>query len=169
MSLTVTNDAGQSATQTGTITVNSPASPTPPTTSTTTTTTSPTPAPVPTPTPLTASLTGPRKQKLSPALAHGVKVSLAVNQSSKAIFQVTLPVLQSRLAHGRRSKNSSIALLQTGTQTLGAGTHAITLKLSRAAARELASSGPLVLTVKLTLTGASGSTLTRSVKITLAR
>ena len=169
VSLTVTNDAGQSATQTGTITVNSPASPTPPTTSTTTTTTSPTPAPVPTPTPLTASLTGPRKQKLSPALAHGVKVSLAVNQSSKAIFQVTLPVLQSRLAHGRRSKNSSIALLQTGTQTLGAGTHAITLKLSRAAARELASSGPLVLTVKLTLTGASGSTLTRSVKITLAR
>ena len=37
VSLTVTNDAGQSATQTGTITVNSAASPTPPTTTTTTT------------------------------------------------------------------------------------------------------------------------------------
>ncbi len=171
VSLNVTNDAGQSATQTGTITVNSSASPTPPVTSTTTstTTTTTTPTPVPNASPLTASLTGAKKQKLSPALAHGVKVSLAVNQSSKATFQVTLPVLQSKLAHGRRSKNASIALLQTGTQTLGAGTHAMTLKLSRAAARELASSGPLVLTVKVTLTGASGSTLTRSLKITLAR
>ena len=97
-----------------------------------------------------------------------MKVSLAVNQSSQATFQVTLPVLQSKLAHGRRSKNASIALLH-GSQTLGTGTHAITLKLSRAAARELASSGPLVLTVKVTVTGTGGSTLTRSLKITLAR
>ena len=171
VSLTVTNDAGQSATQTGTITVNSAASPTPPTTTTTTTPPSPTPtpAPVPTPQPLTAGLSGAKKQKLSPALAHGVKVSLAVSQSTRATFQVTLPVLQSKLAHGPRSKNASIALLRTGAQTLGAGTHAISLKLSRAAARELASSGPLVLTVKVTLTEAGGGTLTRSLKITLAR
>jgi PKD repeat protein len=177
VSLTVTNDAGQSATQTGTITVNSAASPTPPTTTTTTTTTpptptptpAPTPAPVPTAQPLSASLTGAKKQKLAPALAHGVKVSLAVSQSTRATFQVTLPVLQSKLAHGPRSKNASIALLRTGAQTLGAGTHAISLKLSRAAARELASSGPLVLTVKVTLAEAGGGTLTRSVKITLAR
>ena len=78
-------------------------------------------------------------------------------------------MLQSKLAHGPRSKNASIALLRTGAQTLGAGTHAISLKLSRAAARELASSGPLVLTVKVTLTEAGGGTLTRSLKITLAR
>ena len=45
VSLTVTNDAGQSATQTGTITVNSAASPTPPTTTTTTTPPSPTTRP----------------------------------------------------------------------------------------------------------------------------
>jgi PKD repeat protein len=170
VSLTVTNDAGQSATQTGTITVNSVASPTPPTTTTTSTTSpSPAPAPVPTATPLTASLTGAKKQKLSPALAHGLKVSLAVNQSSKASFQITLPVLQSKLAHSRRNKNATIALLQTGSQTLRAGTHAIPLKLSRAAARELASTGPLVLTVKVTVTGTGGSTLTRTLKIALAR
>ena len=40
---------------------------------------------------------------------------------------------------------------------------------SRGAARELAGSGPLVLTVKVTLTDASGATATRSLKVTLAR
>ena len=163
VSLTVTNNAGQSATQTGTITVTSVASPTPPTTST------PTPTPVPTPKPLTASLTGAKRQKLAPALAHGVKVSVAVNQSTRATFQITLPLFQSKMAHGRKGKNAPVALLQTGARTLGAGSHGITLKLSRAAARELASSGPLVLTVKVTLTGPNGSKLTRTLKITLAR
>jgi PKD repeat protein len=165
VSLTVTNDAGESATQTGTITVGSVSSPPPPSTSTST----PAPAPVATPKPLTATLSAAKKQKLSAALAHGLRLSLAVSQGTKATFQITLPVLESKLAHSRKGKNAPIALLQTGAQTLGAGTHPITLKLSRAAARELASSGPLVLTVKVTLTEASGAKVTRSAKITLAR
>jgi len=161
VSLTVTNNAGQTATQTGSLTVNSVASTTPPTTNPSK------PAPVPTPKPLTASLTGAKKQKLAPALAHGVHVSLAVSQATKASFQITLPVLESRLA-GPKHKTGSLVLLRSA-QTLGAGTHAITLKLSRSAAGELAGSGPLVLTVKVTLTEPSGGTVSRTLKITLAR
>ena len=52
---------------------------------------------------------------------------------------------------------------------VGAGTHPITLKLSRGAARQLAGRGPLVLTVRATLTGPTGGTVTRTVKITLTR
>ena len=172
VSLTVTNDAGQSATRTGTLTVasvspasaSSPALPaTPPPTS------APPPAPVPTPKPLTASLRGAKTQKLAPVLSHGLKVSLAVNQGTNATFQITLPVLESRLPHSRKNKNASVTLLRTRAQTLGAGTHALSLKLSRAAARELAGRGPLVLTVKVTLTGANGKPLTRTARITLTR
>ncbi|HTU86697.1 MAG TPA: PKD domain-containing protein [Solirubrobacteraceae bacterium] len=166
VTLTVTNNAGQTASQTWSVTVSSVSSPTPPTTTSTPSPT-PKPAPAPTPKPLTASLTGAKKQKLAPALAHGVRVSLAVSQATKASFQVTLPVLESRLA-GPKHKTGTLVLLRLA-QTLGAGNHAIPLKLSRAAARELAGSGPLVLTVKVTLTEASGGTISRTLKITLAR
>jgi PKD repeat protein len=181
VSLTVTNDAGQSATKTGTIAVDSASSPAPPVTTPAPPapappspapappSPAPTPAPVPTPTPLTASLGGAKKQKLAPVLAHGLKVSLAVNQGTRAIFQITLPVLESKLSHSVRNKNATVTLLHTGARTLGAGTDAIMLKLSRTGARELAASGPLVLTVKVTLTEANGATVTRSLKITLSR
>ena len=173
VSLTVTNDAGQSATRTGSITVSSPPSPTSPVTSTPVPAPTPAPAPkltpVATPKSLSAGLGGAKKQKLAPALAHGLRVSLALNQGTKATFQVTLPVSQSRLARGRKGKNASITLLQTRAQTLGAGNHVITLKLSRAASRELALEGPLVLTVKVTLTAAGGATTSRTLKITLVR
>jgi len=59
-------------------------------------------------------------------------------------------------------------LLRT-SQNLATGTHRIFLKLSRAAARQLAAGGPLRLTVRITLTGANGQTLTRIAKITLTR
>ena len=49
-----------------------------------------------------------------------------------------------------------------------AGSHAVTLKLSRAAARQLTGTGALVLTVRVTLKHAGG-TVTRTVKITLTR
>ena len=60
-------------------------------------------------------------------------------------------------------------VLLRGAQTLAAGPHTITLKLSRAAAHRLASHGSLVLTIRVTFTGASGSTATRTVKLTLTR
>ncbi|HUA02377.1 MAG TPA: PKD domain-containing protein [Solirubrobacteraceae bacterium] len=170
VSLTVTNNAGQSGTRTGTVTVNSVSSPTTPPV-TTTPSPAPQPAPVPTtPTPLSASLGGAKNQRLAPALAHGVRVSLSVSQATRASFQVTIPVSQTHLAHARRKpKTRTIVLLQTRAQGVNAGTKAITLKLSRAAARELAGTGPLVLTVKVTLTEASGATISRTVKVTLTR
>jgi hypothetical protein len=76
-------------------------------------------------------------------------------------------VLESRLA-GPKHKTRSLALLRSA-RTLGAGSHAITLKLSRSAAHHLAGSGPLVLTMKVTLTEPSGGTVSRTLKITLAR
>jgi hypothetical protein len=52
---------------------------------------------------------------------------------------------------------------------MSAGNHAITLKFPRNTARQLAGTGPLVLTVRVTLTTPTGGTITRSVKITLTR
>ena len=166
VSLTVTNDAGQSTTWNATVTVNSvpvvtPPTPQPP---------SPpvraqTPAPTPAPTPLAASLAAAKKQKLASVLPHGLGLRLTVSQGTTATFQITLPASQSRLAH---RKTKTIVLLNTRAQTLGAGTHPITLKLSRAAQRQLSATGPLVLTVRVTLKSAGG-TVTRSLKITLTR
>jgi len=171
VSLTVTNDAGQTTTWNASISVNSvttttttaPTPPTPPTTPTPT----PTPTPKPAPTPLTASLGGAKKQKLAAVVPHGLGLRLTVSQGTTATFQVTLPVRHSKLAHGKPKANA-IVLLRTRAQTLRAGTQTVTLKFSRAAARQLSRSGPLVLTVRVTLQSAGG-TVTRTVKITLTR
>jgi hypothetical protein len=92
-------------------------------------------------------------------------LSLTVNQGTTATFQITLPAR--KLVHGK-PKTSAIVLLRTRAQTLGAGAHTVTLKLSRAAAHQLSGKGPLVLTVRVTLKSAGG-TVTRSVKVTLTR
>jgi hypothetical protein len=60
-------------------------------------------------------------------------------------------------------------VLLRATQNVAAGAHTIVLKLSRTAARQLAGRGPLVLTVRITLTSADGQTQTRTAKITLTR
>jgi PKD repeat protein len=167
VSLTVTNDAGQSSIRNAAVTVNSvpvvtpptPQPPSPPVRAQTP------PAPTPAPTPLAASLAAAKKQKLASVLPHGLGLSLTVSQDITATFQITLPASQSRFAHG---KAKTIVLLNTRAQTLGAGTHPITLKLSRAAQRQLSARGPLVVTVRVTLNSAGG-TVTRSLKITLTR
>jgi hypothetical protein len=91
-----------------------------------------------------------------------------LSQGTTARFQVTLPLRESKLARSN-AKTTAIVLLRARAQTLPAGTDAITLKLPRGAARELAGTGPLVLTVRVTLINATGGTVTRSVKITLTR
>ena len=60
-------------------------------------------------------------------------------------------------------------LVKTGGRSFGAGTYTITLKLSKAAIRELSGAGPLTVTVQITVVGAHGAKLTRSAKITLER
>ena len=162
VTLVATDDLGLTATTSEQVTVQATS------TSTTPTQGSSPPFHAPVATKFSASLAGAKKQKLASALAHGVRVSLTVSKGVKASFQVTLPVLESKLA-GHKPKNSSIVLLRTQGQTFGAGLHSLALKLSRSAAGELAGAGPLVLTVKVTLTEANGTKVTRSVKITLAR
>ena len=174
VSLTATDDLGMSATVSKQVTIETPAPPAQ-TPTTVTPAPDPTPAPTPAPTtpalkPLSASVAAAKQQRLAPALAHGVRISLSVSQAARASFQVTIPVSQTRLAHSaRKPKTRSIALLHTGAQAVGTGAHALTLKLSQAAARELAGAGPLVLSVKVTLTEANGATISRSVKVTLTR
>ena len=60
-------------------------------------------------------------------------------------------------------------VLLRARRTLGAGGHPVVLKLSRAAARRLASTGRLVLSVKVTLRTAGGKTIIRTAKIALTR
>ncbi|HEX4282800.1 MAG TPA: PKD domain-containing protein [Solirubrobacteraceae bacterium] len=172
VSLTTTDDLGMSATVSKQVTIETPTPPAP-TPTTVTPAPDPTPAPAPTtpaPKPLSASVAAVKQQRLAPALAHGLRISLSVSQAARASFQVTIPVSQTKLAHSaRKPRTRSIALLQTGAQAVGTGAHALTLKLSRAAAGELAGAGPLVLSVKVTLTGANGSTISRTVKVTLTR
>jgi PKD repeat protein len=174
VSLTVTNDAGQTATTSQTVTVNSVPTVTqqfPPTPAPVTSPV-PTPAPAPTlapaPTPLTAGLGAGNKQKVAAVLSHGLRVKLAVSQNATATFQVTLPIRESKLAR-RNAKQTTVVLLRTRARTVSAGTYAITLQLPRGTGRELAGTGPLQLTVRVTLTTATGGTVTRSVKITLTR
>ena len=152
----------------------------PPTTTTTTTTTTPvTPTPTPTPAPpvtnpqaplaLVAQVSGGGRQRLTRFLAHGFRLGLSVNQSTRASFQITIPIAQTRQGSNHKGNPKATVVLLRGAQTLAAGHHTITLKLSRAAAHRLASHGSLVLTMRVTFTGASGSTATRTVKLTLTR
>ena len=154
------------------VTIQAPPTPAIPNPATVTPAPDPTPSPTitPAPTPLSASVTAAGKQRLAPALAHGVRISLSVTQATLASFQVTIPAAQARLAHtARKPKARPIVLLRTRATALGIGGHAFTLKLSRSAARELPGAGPLVLTVKVTLTEPSGVTISRTIKVTLTR
>jgi PKD repeat protein len=168
VSLTVTNDAGQTATRSWSVTVNPVPTVTPPSAPTPAPVSPPAPSPAPVRTPLTASLSAAKKQKLASVLPHGLVASLAVSQGTTATFQVTLPASRSPLAQGQTNA-SPIVLLRTRAQNLGAGTHVIKLKLSRGAAGQLPGTGPIVLTVRVNLTTAGGGTVTRTVKITLTR
>ena len=156
VTLTATDDLGIAASAATHVVVAAPATPSP----------SPvTPAPpVSTPSPpappqLVAALGGAGKQRLAYVLAHGLRLALAVNQPAGASLQITI-----RPPHSTRA-----VVLLRGVRRLGAGGNVITLKLSRAAARRLTATGSLSLTVRVTLTGAGGATLTRTAKITLIR
>jgi PKD repeat protein len=176
--LTVTDQLGFTSSASRQVVIAPPVTGTsnPPTTTTSPPTPTPTP-PVTTPTPtppvtktqaplsLVARLTGSGRQRLTQVLAHGLRLGLTVNQRTRASFQITVPMWQTKQG-GHKGK--PVVLLR-GAQTLGAGKHTITLKLSRSATRRLATHGSLVLTVRMTLTAANGKTLTRTVKITLTR
>jgi PKD repeat protein len=125
------------------------------------------------PGPLTIKLTGAGRQRLTTALTHGLRLGLAVNQPVTANFQITVPLAETKqgahVSHGTRGNPKATVVLLRTRRTLGAGGHPVVLKLSPAAARRLASTGRLVLSVRVTLRTAGGATLTRTAKITLIR
>ncbi len=175
VTLTTTDDLGVSATTTEQITVSAPAppvvitvTPSPPV---------PTPAPSTTPTgatpqPITAALSAPTRQRLA-AAAHGLRVQFSTNASSMVGFQITIPRSETRQGTGpgrtQRLNRKPVVLVQTSGRSFGAGTYSIMLKLSKAAVRELSGTGPLKLTIRITVVGAHGAKLTRSASITLQR
>ncbi len=186
--LTVTDQLGQTNTVTRQVVIAPTVSQSsnPPTTSTTT----PTPVPPTTTTPVTshpptttapvtktqaplallAQLTGTHRQRLAQVLAHGLRVALTLNQRTRASFQITLPLAQTKQGSTAKHHPQGNAVLLRGVQILAAGKHAVALKLSRTAARRLAGKGPLVLTVRVTLAGTGGGkTLTRTLKVALTR
>jgi len=171
VSLTATDDLGESATVSEQVTIQAPPTPATPAPTPVTPAPDPTPAPTtttPAPKPLFARVAATKKQRLGPALAHGMRISLSVSQATRASFQVTIPAAQAP-HNSRKAKARPIVLLQTRAQALGTGAHPITLKLSRSAARELRGAGPVVLTVKVKLTEAGGATISRTVRVTLTR
>jgi PKD repeat protein len=162
VTLTVTGSGGQSASTSQTVVIDPAPASTPPPASAS--------PPASAPPPLTSNLTAPKNQKLAPVLKHGLKVNVSVNQGSKVTIQVTIPPAATKQARRTSTQHvTPITLLQVRGRAVASGTHQITLKLSRAAARQIPGKGPVVLTVKITVTGANGRTLTRSVKVTLQR
>jgi hypothetical protein len=137
--------------------------PTPPSSGT------PTPAPVA----LVARLSGGGRQRLTRVLSHGIHLGLVVNQRVRASWQVTLPLSQTKQTRHtvRRARDNAqlIVVLLRRAQTLAAGKHTITLRLSRAAIRRLATRGSLVLTIRVAMTTTDGRTLTRTATLRLTR
>jgi PKD repeat protein len=122
----------------------------------------------PPPSVLVVKLTGAGRQRLAAATGRGLLLGLQVNQPSRVNFQITIPIAQTRQGTaGKRNPKPTVVLLRRA-QALAPGKHTIALKLSRAAARRLATHGRLVLTVRITLAGIGG-TQTRTLKITLTR
>jgi PKD repeat protein len=178
VTLTTTDDLGVSAAATQQIAVQAPIA---------ATSTPPVPAPAPVTTPTTSPPASPPpsnstaspslvlrlsvagRQRLAAVLAHGLRLGLAVNQRTRASYQISIPLSETRQTAGRAGDRKATVVLLRTTQNLATGNHTIVLKLSRAAARRLAARGSLVLTVRITLTDANGKTLTRTAKIRLTR
>jgi PKD repeat protein len=176
--LTVSNNAGQSATTSRIVTVEAPPPPAP----------TPTPEPAPEPAPTTPAPTSPppappappsfsgrlaaaRSQKLTTVLNHGLRLTVSLNQSGRATLEVTIPG-EAPVPKGRRratAKPAPIVLLHISGRAMPSGVHALTLKLSRSAAQELSSRGTAVLTVRIVVTDAYGTLITSSTTITLHR
>ena len=159
VSLTVTNDAGQTNTTSRVVTVYSPpppaASVAPPSNVSHTITIKP-PS-------FTTNLSIPKRQKLAAVLKHGLRVVISSSEGCKAIVQIATPLPSG--GHGRASAAST--LLGRVTRRIGPGTSQITLKLGPAAARKLRGHRRVQITVRVTLIDAYGRTLTRTAKATL--
>ncbi len=159
VSLTVTNDVGQTNTTSRTVTVYGPPPPAAsvgPASNVSHTITIKPPS-------FTSGVSIPKRQKIAAVLKHGLRVVVSTSERCEAIVQITMPAQSG--GHGRVSAASTV--LARVTRRIGAGTSTITLKLGPAAARKLRGRGRVQITVRVTLKDAYGRTLTRTAKATL--
>ncbi len=120
------------------------------------------------PQPLSGRLAAP-KQKLAALVKRGLQLNVAVNQNSTVSFQVTIPGAIKHAGKASPRHAPAITLLSVHGRSVAAGTHQISLKLSKAGARALPRTGPVVLTVRITVTDAYGRTITRTAKVAVQR
>ena len=102
------------------------------------------------------------RQRLAGIRGRGLVVTLSTNQARRAIFS-----LAARISGRSRRRPASLTLLRGRTFNVGAGSHRITLKLSRAAARTLSAQHVASLAVTVKLVDAFGQTLTLSASLRL--
>jgi PKD repeat protein len=134
------------------------------------------PVPPTAPAPLVASVTGSGRQRVAHALAHGLQLGLVINQSANISFQITVPWAQTKQGQrlsqhatfSKRRRKAPVVVLRKA-QSLAAGNYAITFALSRSLIAQLASTRPLVMTVRVTVAGVGGQKLTRTATYTLTR
>jgi PKD repeat protein len=196
VALTVTNDAGQIATNSQTVTVEAPraAPPSPAPTPSPgpapspgpgpSPAATPTPAPAapaesaraaasvnPAPPPLTGRLTIPRGQTISSAAKHGLRLSVSLARAGQGGFLLTVPPVRREAGHPARStpRPAPITLLRIRGRAIPSGTHVVVLDLSPAADRQLSARAGVVVTVQMTVTDAYGTVITRSARVTLQR
>jgi PKD repeat protein len=179
--LTVTNNAGQTATSSQVVTVEAPpvVPPSPAPTPAPEPAASPTPAPSPraapaptTPGPpaVTERVTVVGNQTRASVTKHGLRLNLSLSVSGRASFQITIPRAPGRAGDGKRgAKPAPITLMRVRDRAIASGTRVVGLPLSRAAARQLGGRGTVVVTVHITITDAYGGVITQSVSITLHR
>jgi PKD repeat protein len=119
------------------------------------------------PPPLRGHLSIPKRQSLLGVLEHGLVITLAVNESGKASFEITTPIKPRRKA--RSLPATSLTLSQVAGRAVSAGTDRVELKLIGTRARKLRAYRMLLLTVLVTLTDDYGQQLTLSTSVTLKR
>ncbi len=102
------------------------------------------------------------RQRVAGIRGRGLVVTLSTNQARRAIFS-----LAARISGRSRRRPASLTLLRGRTFNVGAGSHRITLKLSRAAARTLSAQHVASLAVTVKLVDAFGQTLTLSASLRL--
>ena len=104
---------------------------------------------------------------------YSIPSIVTVTNTGNANFQLMTPARSTRPASGRGTRRLGVTapasiLLQIRGRRITAGTHAISLKLSRAAFRRLLSGrGPARVTIRVTVIDGYGSAITRSLTVTL--
>ncbi|TMK42610.1 MAG: PKD domain-containing protein [Actinobacteria bacterium] len=198
VTLTVTDNGGQTGTANHVVTVTAPApAPAPASGSTPTAAPASTPSASAAPTPLPSPPASPARAAALAAsatvlsahlrgrnavLRRGLLIRLSATTSARASFVVLMPTSATRAlrlsgpttaslaAHNKHNKRRArFTIIGRGTFTIAAGTRVLRIKLNRRAARKLARAKAVKLTIRLTLTDGAGRSVRLSRTVRLRR